>query len=95
MIRNKLYDELEKEGYSFYRVGSKATGQFVPEIFSLTNSNDWASVNTTIVVNGQYQVERGPEATQKTFDMLQKVITEISKPDYSDYYSKSLFKDDE
>lgn len=48
-----------------------------------------------MVVNGQYQVERGPEATQKTIEVLQKVIKEISKPDFSDYYSKALFKDDE
>ena len=38
MIRNKLYDELEKEGYSFHRVGRG--GQFSPEVFSLTNSDD-------------------------------------------------------
>jgi hypothetical protein len=38
MIRNKLYDELEKEGYSFHKVGHG--GQFSPEVFSLTNSDD-------------------------------------------------------
>lgn len=93
MIRNKLYDELEQEGYSFIRAGYN--NQYIPEVFSLTNPADWARVNTTMVVNGQYQVERGPEATQKTIEMLQKVVKEISKPDFSDYYSKALFKDDE
>ena len=95
MIRNKLYDELEQEGYSFNRVGSKATNQFMPEVFSLTNPDDWIRINTTMVINGQYQTERGSAATQKTIEMLQKVLNEISKPDYSDYYSKALFKDDE
>lgn len=95
MIRNKLYDELEKEGYSFVRVGSKAAGQFMPEVFSLTVPNDWIKINTAMVINGQYQAEKGSAVTQKTVEMLQKVINEISKPDYSDYYSKALFKDDE
>lgn len=93
MIRNKLYDELEKEGYSFCRAGFN--GHFIPEVYHLTNMDDWAKVNTTMVINGQYQVEHGPGATQKTIEMLQRVIQEISKPDYSDYYSKALFKNDE
>lgn len=40
MIRNKLYDELENQGYTFNRVGSKATGQFMPQVFSLTDPED-------------------------------------------------------
>jgi hypothetical protein len=38
MIRNKLYDELEKEGYSFVRVGYNR--QYIPEIFNLTDPDD-------------------------------------------------------
>lgn len=40
MIRNKLYDELENQGYTFNRVGSKVTGQFMPQVFSLTDPED-------------------------------------------------------
>lgn len=93
MIRNKLYDELEKEGYSFQRAGYN--GQFNPEVYSLDNPDDWARLNTMIVINGQHQVEHGSAASQKTIQLLQRVIDETSKPDYSDYYSKALFKDDE
>lgn len=95
MIRNKLYDELEKEGYSFVRAGSKATGQFIPEVFSLTDPEDWASVNISVVINGQHQVEHGAHCNDNTIRLLQRVIDETSKPDYSDYYSKALFKDGE
>ena len=38
MVRNKLYDELEKEGYSFLRAGYNK--QYIPEVFSLTNPAD-------------------------------------------------------
>ena len=93
MIRNKLYDELEKEGYSFHRVGRG--GQFMPEVFSLTDPEDWARINLTVVINGQYQVDQGPAVSQKTVQMLQRVIDETSKPDYADWYSKALFKDGE
>ena len=95
MIRNKLYDELENQGYSFNRVGSKATGQFMPQVFSLTDPEDWATVNTAVVINGQYQVEHGVHCNDNTIRLLQRVINETSKPDYSDYYSKALFKGDE
>jgi hypothetical protein len=47
------------------------------------------------VINGQYQVDQGPAVSQKTVQMLQRVIDETSKPDYADWYSKALFKDGE
>ncbi len=93
MIRNTLYDELEKEGYSFQKVGYN--GQFSPEVFSLTNDDDWATINLSVVINGQYQIEHGSAVTKRTLELLQKVVEEISKPDYSDFYSKALFEDDE
>jgi hypothetical protein len=93
MIRNKLYDELEKEGYSFCRAGYN--GQFMPEVFSLTDPDDWATINLAVVINGQHQVDGGPNCSQKTVQILQRVIDETSKPDYSDYYSKALFKEGE
>jgi hypothetical protein len=93
MIRNKLYDELEQEGYSFQRVGYNR--QYLPEVFSLTDPDDWARINLTVVVNGQHQVEHGPTTNQKTIQMLQRVINELNKPGYADYYSKDLFKDGE
>lgn len=93
MIRHKIYDELEKEGYSFQRAGYNR--QYIPEVFSLTDPDDWARVNLTVVINGQHQVEHGPNVTEKTVQLLQKVIDEISKPGYADYYSKDLFKNGE
>lgn len=89
MIRNKLYDELEKEGYSFIRL-RLGPGQTIPKVESLSDPDDWALVNTTITINGQYKVEYGLAATEKTAQVLQKVVEEISKPDYYDYISKSL-----
>jgi hypothetical protein len=49
-------------------------------------------VNTSMVINGQYQVEHGSRFTQKTLEILQRVIDETSKPDYYDYISKSLIE---
>ena len=91
MIRNKLYDELEKEGYSFIRL-SLGPGQTIPKVESLSDPDDWALVNTSMVINGQYQVEHGPRFTQKTLEILQRVIDETSKPDYYDYISKSVIE---
>lgn len=39
MIRNKLYDEIEQEGYVFYRLRSKS-GQTIPKVESLSNPDD-------------------------------------------------------
>lgn len=93
MIRNKLYDEVEQEGYGFNVL--LANGHRIPKVESLTNSDDWALVNTTVTINGQYKVEHGVAATQKTAQVLQRVVEEISKPDYYDYISKSLIEGDE
>lgn len=93
MIRNKLYDEIEQEGYCFNVL--LTNGHRIPKVESLTNSDDWALVNTTVTINGQYKVEHGLAATQKTAQVLQKVVNEISKPDYYDYISKSLIEGDE
>ena len=38
MIRNKLYDELEKEGYTFNML--LANGQRIPKVESLTDWED-------------------------------------------------------
>ena len=91
MIRNKLYDELEKEGYSFDRI-IIAPKQSIPKIYSLTDPEDWAMVNVTMQINGQYQVERGSAATNHTIELLQKILDEVFKPDYYDYISKSLIE---
>ena len=93
MIRNKLYDELEKEGYSFHRTGRG--GQLSPEVFSLTDLDDWARVDPTITINGQYQVANGPAVTEKTVKLLQRVLEETSRPDYYDFISKNCLNDDE
>ena len=93
MIRNKLYDELEKEGYYFHRLGSQ--GALVPKVFSLTDLDDWALVNTSITINGQYQVERGTNCSQKTIQLLQRVVEETSTPYYYDFISKNCLEDGE
>jgi hypothetical protein len=70
-------------------------GQSIPKVFSLTDPNDWATVNVSVVINGQHQVEHGSTTSQHTVNLLQRVIDETSKPDYADWYSKKLFKDGE
>ena len=90
MIRHKIYDELEKEGYTFNRI--IINGQPIPKIEHLENLDDWAMVNTTMVINGQYQVSHGSAVTEKTVQLLQKVIETVSQPDYYDYISKSLIE---
>lgn len=90
MVRHKIYDELEKEGYTFNRI--LINGQPIPKIEHLENLDDWAMVNTTIIINNQYQVEHGSAATEKTVQLLQKVIETVSQPGYSDYTSKSLIE---
>lgn len=90
MIRHKIYDELEAEGYSFKRAGYNR--QYLPEVFSLTDPDNWARINLTVVVNGQHQVEHGPTANQRTVQLLQRVIDELNKPGFADYYSKDLYE---
>ena len=89
MIRNKLYDELEKEGYTFTRL-RVSSDQIIPKVESMFDPDDWALVNTSMVINGQYQVDHGSGFTPKTLVMLQRVIDETSKPDYYDYISESI-----
>lgn len=93
MIRNKLYDEFEAEGYSYiqYIIG----GQLIPHVYSLTNNNDWLELNPTVIVNGQMSINKGSEVTEKTIKMAQRLIQELNKPDYCDWYSKALFENKE
>lgn len=39
MVRHKIYDELEKEGYSFIRL-RLAPGQTIPKVESLSDPDD-------------------------------------------------------
>lgn len=93
MIRNKLYDEFEKEGYSYiqYLVG----GQVMPHVYNLTEEEDWVEANPTAIINGQIAVNKGSKATDKTLSLLKRLMQELSKPGYSDYYSKALFEKEE
>lgn len=93
MIRNKLYDEFEKEGYSY--ITYIVQGQIIPNVFSLTNNNDWAEVNPSVVVNGKHPINKGEAASEKTIQLLQRLVNELAKPDYSDWYSKALFENKE
>lgn len=93
MIRNKLYDEFEKEGYSY--VTYIVQGQIIPNVFSLTNNNDWAEINPSVVVNGMHPINKGEAASEKTVQLLQRLADELTKPDYSDWYSKALFENKE
>ena len=40
MIRNKLYDELEKEGYTFTRL-RVSSDQIIPKVENMYDSDDW------------------------------------------------------
>jgi hypothetical protein len=48
-----------------------------------------------MIINGQMSLSKGPKANNKTISLLQKLLQELAKPDYSDYYSKALFEKDE
>jgi hypothetical protein len=37
-------------------------------------------------------INKGPEANEKTIKMAQRLIQELNKPDYCDWYSKALFE---
>jgi hypothetical protein len=76
--RHPLYDEFEKEGYSFYRI--RLNNQIsIPKVVNDSNLDDWCSVNPTVSINGQAQIETGPEFTQKTLQMLQRFLEELNK----------------
>ena len=93
MIRNKLYDEFEKEGYGYiqYLIGN----QIMPYVYNLTDNEDWIEANPTMIINGQMAVNKGPKANNKTISLLQRLLQELAKPDYSDWYSKALFEKEE
>jgi hypothetical protein len=76
--RHPLYAEFEKEGYYFYRVRLNAQIS-LPKVVNENNLDDWCSVNPTVTINGQAQVEAGPECSQKTVQMLQRFIDELNK----------------
>ena len=76
--RHPLYEEFEKEGYSFYRI--RLNNQLsIPKVVNDANLDDWCLVNPTISINGQAQIETGPEVTQKTVQMLQRFLDELNK----------------
>lgn len=52
-------------------------------------------INTTVMINGQYQIDRGPAVTETTLRLLQRILEETSKPGYYDFISKNCLKDGE
>lgn len=48
-----------------------------------------------MIINGQMALSKGPKANDKTISLLQKLLQELAKPDYCDYYSKALFEKEE
>jgi hypothetical protein len=77
MARHLLYDEFEKEGYSFARL--RLNNQIlIPKVLNETNLDDWCLINPTMTINGQAQVEQGPACSQKTIQMLQRFIEELN-----------------
>ena len=48
-----------------------------------------------MIINGQMAVNKGPKANNKTISLLQRLLQELAKPDYSDWYSKALFEKEE
>jgi hypothetical protein len=78
MGRHPLYEEFEKEGYSFYRI--RLNNQVsIPKVVNDSNLDDCCSINPTMIVNGQAQIQTGPECSQKTIQMLQRFLDEIAK----------------
>lgn len=93
MIRNKLYDEVEAQGYTFQKI--MVNNQPVPYVYRIEDLDDWAMINTTVMINGQYQVDHGSAVTETTVRLLQRILEETSKPDYYDFISKNCLKDGE
>ena len=93
MIRNKLYDEFETEGYSYIQY--IVNGQILPHVYNLTDNEDWVEAIPNMVINGQMAVNKGPKANNKTISLLQRLLQELAKPDYCDWYSKALFEKEE
>lgn len=83
-MRNKLYDELEKEGYTFIQYVDN--GVVMPRVLSLTDSQDWVEVNPTIVINNHPGISKGMNCNNKTIELLNKVLSTINQKGYSDYY---------
>jgi hypothetical protein len=78
MGRHPLYEEFEKEGYSFYRIRLANQGS-IPKVVNNKNLDDWCSVNPTMIINGQAQIQTGPDCSQKSIQMLQRFIEELNK----------------
>ena len=92
MVRNKLYDEFEAQGYSFQRV--IMNGQTVPEVFHLEDNDDWVMVNPSIVVNGKPQIMHGPNVKEITITLLNRFLEELSKANgkFIDWTSKAVIE---
>lgn len=80
MFKNKLYKEFEDQGYAFSRI-ILAQGVLIPKVYHLENAEDWACINPTVVVNGNYQITHGTAVTKKTVELLKQFIDTIAKSD--------------
>jgi hypothetical protein len=84
MKRHFLYDEFEKENYSFLFI--RNSGQLMPKVINNSNLDDFCFINTAVTVNGQAQLIAGPQCSTKTTTLLQKLLDVV-------YNSNTVFID--
>lgn len=84
MKRHFLYDEFEKENYSFIFI--RNNGQLIPKVINNSNLNDFCFINTAVTINGQAQLLAGSQCSNKTKELLQRLLNEV-------YNSNTVFID--
>lgn len=76
MYQNPLYEEFDKEGYSFERL--IVNGNLIPKVINNDNLRDYCELNNFVTINGQPQISTGPECSEKTIKMLQTFIGKLN-----------------
>ena len=76
MYQNPLYEEFDKEGYSFERL--IVNGNLIPKVINNDNLRDYCELNNFVTINGQPQISTGPEYSEKTIKMLQTFIGKLN-----------------
>ena len=83
MYQNPLYEEFNKEGYSFERL--LANGNLIPKVFNNSNIEDYCELDSSITINGQFQIKPGPQCSEKTIKMLQRFVNLLNSTRFVDY----------
>lgn len=95
MVRNKLYDKFEAQGYTFNWI-MIGPNQKVPKVWNLDNIDDWIMIDPTIIINGQPQVARGPELSETTVKILHELLEVLQEcnGEFTDYKSKAVIEEE-